>query len=144
MAALAREGAADARIRSLVRRFGRVHLYQLPLVMDAYIRSTFSYSDEVIETLKAPERILDEIEAFGGFTGDCDDVSIWTATLATAMGYPVRFVAIRTDPRSEDFSHVFTDVNFSTPTGNAWVRFDATVPRATEHAFVEAMVEYVW
>lgn len=148
MAALSREGASDPQIRSSVLRplgWGSPDLVS-PRDVDAYIRNCFEYENEVIETLKAPRRMFDEIEAMGTFTGDCDDVSIFTATVLRILGIQSRFVAIRTAGSPVEFEHVFTEGLFVTnivPFSYAWVRFDATVPVDTVHEYAEALVEYV-
>lgn len=140
MGALAREGAKDNRYLRLAARMLVVPYWNQPAVIDAYVRGVFTYEDEAIETLKAPERIMDEIDAFGDFTGDCDDASIFLATIFKSMGLQSQFVAIRQYEAEPDYTHVFVEALFP---GLGLKRFDPTVPPYTEHEFVEAMAEYV-
>jgi hypothetical protein len=39
--------------------------------------------------------------------GDCDDFSMYTASLLLALGIPVSFVTVAASPDSDDFSHVY-------------------------------------
>lgn len=152
MAALVRDSLKSPRVRAFVQRFNASGT-AAPQVLDSYARGVLSYANEDIETLKTPERILDEISAFGTFTGDCDDASIFVATILYGLGVPARFVAIRVNPTDADFTHVFVEGMFKwerweipgdwVPYMNnrhAWVRFDPTVSPDTIHQFAETMI----
>jgi hypothetical protein len=43
----------------------------------------------------------------GSQAGDCDDYSMYAASLLLALGVPVSFVTVAADPESSDFSHVY-------------------------------------
>lgn len=95
--------------------------------VDDFIRSKFIYVKEQIETLVTPEYMLSGLEVNNHLVGDCDDISMFHATLLTCMGIPVRFVAIRSMQDDINFDHVFIEA-FD---GNEWRVFDATVPPNT-------------
>jgi transglutaminase-like putative cysteine protease len=148
MAALVRDGLKSPRVKSFVQRFNASGT-AAPQVLDSYARSVLQYTNEDIETLKTPERMLDEISAFGSFTGDCDDASIFVATVLYGLGVETRFVAIRVNPTDADFTHVFAEgkfpwmpplSRFEFLARHAWVRFDPTVAPDTIHQFAETMV----
>jgi transglutaminase-like putative cysteine protease len=56
--------------------------------------------------------------------GDCDDMSVLLAALASCIGIPVRFVAIATTP--EGFDHVYPELWIDAL--DAWLPADAAVP----------------
>lgn len=47
-----------------------------------------------VEMVKDPERIVEEIEAFGTSLVDCDDSSTFAATMCLVVGREVEFVAL--------------------------------------------------
>jgi transglutaminase-like putative cysteine protease len=95
--------------------------------VDDFIRSKFIYMPEQIETLVTPDYMLSGLEVNNHLTGDCDDISMFHATLLTCMGIKVRFVAIRSMQENPDYDHVFIEAH----DGNEWRVFDATVPPDT-------------
>lgn len=96
--------------------------------VDTYIRQRFIYIPEKIETLVTPDYMLSGLEVNKHLTGDCDDISMFHATLLTCMGFQVRFVAIRSVRENPDYDHVFIEA-FD---GHDWQGFDATVPSGTQ------------
>jgi hypothetical protein len=73
------------------------------------------------ETLQWPHRTL----SFGA--GDCDDLSILLAALATSIGFKTSFKAIGANPQRKDqFSHVYVLIEV----GGKWIAADPTVKTA--------------
>lgn len=89
----------------------------------ASARRTMRYTNEGIETVKHPTFILEEIRRKGRAVMDCDDVSVWVATLLRAVGLWTRFKVIQDDPR--EYTHVFLEVNLD----GAWVPIDPIARR---------------
>lgn len=59
--------------------------------------------------------------------GQCTDLSILEAALLMTIGYPVRFVAVATDPAAPDqFSHIYPEVSLD----GAWIPIDAARAQA--------------
>lgn len=54
-------------------------------------RLRFTRDGLKVETLKTPQRILQEIAKYGRFVGDCDDASIIVATLLLCLGHQPAF-----------------------------------------------------
>jgi len=107
-----------------------------PASIDAYVRSVFRYESEPVETLCTVQFMVDSISKYGYFVGDCDDVSIFLASLLKSLGYRVKFVAIATKRNDPNFYHVFTDVMIS----GQWFRFDPTVSSGTTHIYYKEMI----
>ncbi len=106
--------------------------------MDRWIRSRFRYRKELHEVVRTPEFMLDELERTGYCEGDCDCISVFYAAIVKALGYRVRFVAIRySDPT--EFQHVFCEYW----NGLTWTRLDPTAPAGTVHFELERMTEGV-
>lgn len=59
-----------------------------------------------VELLQSPVRMLEEIERFGYFAGDCDEASIMTAALCCAVGIECELMAVAFRP-GVPLSHVF-------------------------------------
>jgi transglutaminase-like putative cysteine protease len=108
--------------------------------VDSWVRRYFEYESENIETVKSPLIDWQEIEENGYFTGDCDDVSVFEATVFKSLGFPVRLVAIRTQADNPDYLHVFIEVQ---TTNNQWIRLDPTVRAGLIHVSYGEMVMYV-
>lgn len=75
------------------------------------------------EWLYPASRFLARIQADGLAGGDCDDVAVLAGSLARAVGFPVRLVAVGFQPR-RNLVHVFSQAN----TGGSWYSFDTTRP----------------
>jgi hypothetical protein len=87
------------------------------------VREVLRYTNDPlgVELVKTPTFILREIERHGRATLDCDDASVWLATLLRAVGIPTRFKVIRgsrTNP--DEFTHVFVEALIH----GRWVPFD--------------------
>jgi hypothetical protein len=54
-------------------------------------RLRFTRDGFKVETLKTPQRMLQEIASYKKFVGDCDDASILVATLLLAVGHQPAF-----------------------------------------------------
>lgn len=96
---------------------------------DKFLRDRFVYTDETIETLQAPDYMLNGLKMSGVLRGDCDDITTLHASLLTCMGIKVRFVAIRSTFEDPNFDHVFLEAQ--SPEGD-WIPFDVTLPLGYE------------
>lgn len=108
------------------------HIWQSgkPLIQtDKFLRDRFVYTDETIETLQAPDYMLNGLKMSGVLRGDCDDITTLHAALLTCMGIKVRFVAIRSTFEDPNFDHVFLEAfdEFA-----SWMPYDITLPLGTE------------
>ena len=104
-----------------------------PQQIDSFVRSALHYLKEPYEIVRTPENSLDQIEKYGFFIGDCDDASTLIAAMLRVAGYPVRFVVIRTDPKSREFQHVYVEF-FD---GQHWYSVDPTTEPGTDHQYLE-------
>lgn len=95
--------------------------------VESFLRSKFQYVDEKIETLVAPDYMLQGLEITGSLRGDCDDISVLHAAILTCMDIKVRFVAIRSKQEDPNYDHVFIEA-FN---GKDWILYDITVPPGT-------------
>lgn len=95
--------------------------------VETFLRSRFQYVDEKIETLVAPDYMLQGLEINNALTGDCDDISVLHAALLTCMDIKVRFVAIRSNQDDPNYDHVFIEAW----NGTDWLLYDITVPPGT-------------
>lgn len=103
-----------------------------PLTLtDKFLRDRFVYTDETIETLQAPEYMLNGLKISGVLRGDCDDITTLHAALLTCMDIKVRFVAIRSTFEDSNFDHVFLEAQSPTMDRD-WIPFDITIPVGTE------------
>lgn len=111
--------------------------------MDSWFRNHFIYRGEIEEIIRSPGFMLRDLETFGYFEGDCDDAATLYAALLKALGFPVRFVAIRFDS-TPDFKHVFIETYHmkivDAEVRSLWIRLDPTVELETIHHEVERMV----
>ena len=71
-----------------------------------WILSHYRYCNEGIETISAPRMLIDEINQYGNFTADCDDVTVLGAALQRALGHTIRIRVVSQRP-DKYFSHVF-------------------------------------
>jgi transglutaminase-like putative cysteine protease len=101
---------------------------QLLIDVDAYLRDRFVYATESIETLLYPDYMLNGLEISGRLVGDCDDITTLHAALLVALGFPVRFVAIRSVRENANYDHVYLEAN----NDGDWIMFDITIPLHTE------------
>lgn len=135
MASLVRKAASNRAFRDSVAGFGS------PATVDTWVRSVFNYMEEPYEIVLSPDLVLHIIQTNGSFVGDCDDVSTFEAAIFTSMGIPTKFVAIKAEADSDEFTHVFTQIQV----GGQWYSFDATVPvqgvgHYPEHGRMEVMI----
>lgn len=99
---------------------------QLLMMVDKFLRDKFIYQSEAIETLQYPDYMLTGLETSGLLVGDCDDISTLHAAILVAMGFQVRFVAIRSTPDDPNFDHVYIEVKHGD-----WIMYDVTIPLGT-------------
>lgn len=97
--------------------------------VDRFLRERFIYAHEIIETLQYPDYMLSGLEMSGRLVGDCDDISTLHAALLTALGFKVRFVAIRSTPNDPNFDHVYIEVK---DINDDWIMYDVTIPLGTQ------------
>lgn len=95
--------------------------------VETFLRSRFQYVDEKIETLVAPDYMLQGLENTGAIRGDCDDISTLHAAILTCLDIKVRFVAIRSRQDDPNYDHVFMEA-FN---GTEWILYDITIPPGT-------------
>lgn len=100
---------------------------ELLKTVDQFLREKFVYASEMIETLQHPDYMLGGLEMSGRLVGDCDDISTLHAALLTALGFQVRFVAIRSLKQDINFDHVYIEANHN----GEWIMFDITLPLGT-------------
>lgn len=91
---------------------------------DSFVRAVYRYRDEDREIVRTIPHMLDFFQEYGYLEGDCDCISTFNASATTALGFPSRFVAIRTDQFDPEFLHVFSEAW----DGSKWKRLDPTVP----------------
>lgn len=131
MAALAREGIRDQRIRNAAvaittRGFlNGTGLQQKDFEgearrIHAFVRDQIRYVRDTdgVELLHDPATVL-QVGA-----GDCDDKAILTAALLGSIGHPTRFVAIAFEPGR--FEHVWLQDNVN----GRWIDLETTEPYA--------------
>lgn len=92
-------------------------------VWDSFVRSVYVYRDEDREIVRTIPFMLEWFQVYGVLEGDCDCISTFSAAAVTALGFPSRFVAIRTDEFSPEFLHVYAEAF-----DGEWRRLDPTVP----------------
>lgn len=137
MSELSRAAANSGQFRAFIAdTMGRDH--RSFTTWDRWIRGHFRYRPEGVEVVRTPEFMLDEFQRTGYFEGDCDCVSVFYGTIIKALGFRVRFVAIRYSDPSE-FQHVFLEY-FNL---GRWIRVDPTAPYGTVHVELDRMVENV-
>lgn len=95
------------------------------------------YRWEDVEIVRQPEWMLRDLFTQGHMEGDCDDFVTFTASLVAALDIPCQMTAVRTDPNSPDFDHVFLEIP---TTLNTTYRLDVTNVNVP---VVERMVERV-
>ena len=87
--------------------------------VQTHIRWTPDTAD--VETVAMPVRTI-EVGA-----GDCDDVSVLAASMATSISLPVRFKAIAANKEyPNEFSHVYVQFNV----GGKWISADPSIKSA--------------
>jgi transglutaminase-like putative cysteine protease len=64
--------------------------------------------------------------AFVRKSGDCDDHSILTASLASAAGFRTAFRTVRGDPRSKSWTHVYPVIGITRRGKTEWLAADST------------------
>lgn len=91
---------------------------------DSFVRSVYVYRNEDREIVRTIPFMLEWLQVYGVLEGDCDCISTFNVSALSALGFPSRFVAIRTDESSPEFLHVYAEA-FD---GETWRRLDPTVP----------------
>lgn len=129
MRALILRQSSDPLVRSVVSKLvqgvaPRDGVGQLRVIrhfLESY--TTFLRDPRTVELVHTPHWMLQQIERHGLVSVDCDDVAVLAATLASAIGYPVRLVAVALDAAGRPFSHVWAEAR---DRAGVWVDFDVT------------------
>jgi hypothetical protein len=90
----------------------------------SWVKSNIRFTMDPVskEKLYPPAELL-KIRA-----GDCDDISMLTAALLMAVGYPARLITISADAsQPQNFSHVYVEAEIPPGSGN-WIPIDAARP----------------
>lgn len=74
-----------------------------------------------VEEVQDPERISDQIVQYGKAVGDCDDGSLWIATMGRLLGRVSQFVIVGFG-KPGHYSHVFTRIK--EPKSGKWIVCD--------------------
>ncbi len=121
MRRLVRDWRVHPRLRQLAKRIvqtcpskdARCEVRQI----HAYVSNHIRYVRDVagVETVATPELTLRDK------SGDCDDQAVLVGALLNAIGRPVRFIAIGSEPGK--FSHVYAE----TPIGPDWIAVETTM-----------------
>lgn len=64
----------------------------------------------LIEELRGPDQLLDDIARAGSSMGDCDDFSILLGAELASIGIPFSLATVSTDP-SQVYNHVFLNLD---------------------------------
>jgi hypothetical protein len=84
-----------------------------------------------VELLKDPQRMVEEVMAYGSSQADCDEITCLAGAMALQLGREVEWVALGFAPGS--LSHVGLRVR--EPKSNQWIWLDAVAgPREREAA----------
>lgn len=124
---LAVRGSKSPQVIAFADGFRRDNVIETLMALDSGLRRIFRYRGEINEIIRTPEHMIDYFEQRGYIEGDCDDITTFVGSLLRALGFAVRFVAIRTDPTRNDFLHVFAECEAT----GTWIRFDETVTNET-------------
>lgn len=133
MARFANESLLEPAVRNLAIRLvsgSRDMLTQIGAIRDwLQTYNRFVRDPSNIELVHRPERLLDEVQAWGYFYGDCDDVATIGAALGKAVGFPARFVVLGfLPPPVSPYMHVYAELQGPGADGPAWYDLDVTRP----------------
>lgn len=113
----ARLHAGDPSIRRLALNI--LQEYQVPshyfvgeaLAIGDYVKTNMRYvrDPENIEYLQSPLTMVNDLKA-GRAQGDCDDMSLLTATLLLTVGIQPYFKAVRYEQSFGNFNHIYVVV----------------------------------
>lgn len=92
--------------------------------IDAFVRQRVVVISEPEELLITPERMIYDIRTRGCAYGDCDDVTMLSAALASVMGFRTRFRAVGIQPDGS-YAHVYCEVEVSE---QRFLPVDTTIP----------------
>lgn len=117
MRKIARSRAGDPLIRKLALNI--LLYYQIPsndcvkecLAIGDYVKNKVRYvkDPDNIEYLQDPVDLVKQIQK-GTAQGDCDDMSLLTATLLLAIGHQPFFRAVRYEGHSGNYNHIYVVV----------------------------------
>lgn len=132
MAGMVREGADDPTVTDFAAKVVDRYPHYAPLdyaaLLFEWVRTRMLYlpdydDGEVIEEIRTPGYLLQEIARYGNAVGDCDDYVVLYGALYRALGFPVRFVAISITP-DQLLGHVYLQLHYE----GEWITADGIVP----------------
>lgn len=88
----------------------------------------FTRDPALVETLRPPRRLLEQIQRDGVASGDCDDAATLGAALAACIGFVPWAVVTGFRRPGAAFQHVFTVLPLE-PYAEGWVDLDITKPQ---------------
>jgi transglutaminase-like putative cysteine protease len=106
--------------------------------VDRFLRRVFIYREERDEVLRDVPFMLNDLANLGHMEGDCDDMSIMSASLLCCASVPARLTAIKS-LNTDEFDHVFTEAKVN----GTWIPVDPTVPYGTRYNVFGFMSEVV-
>lgn len=93
----------------------------------AELNRIYSWVKSNIRFVKDPvskEKLMPLTELLKSRAEDCDGHALLTAGLATAVGYPARWITISTDPSNPaEFTHIWTEAEMP-PGSSTWIPLD--------------------
>lgn len=106
------DGQARIRLKAEAIIGGRPERDQMSEISALYewAQEHFRYVNDPVgvELIKTPDRLQDEIDAQGYFSGDCDDASTYLAALLLSVGYPVQLVVVAPEGSGYyDYQHIY-------------------------------------
>lgn len=146
-AILGSRGERSVRVRTVVEMVTRAlqpkdYLSEIIAIRNFVAESVRYMNDPAsIEWVKDPERLIEEWEATGRATGDCDDKATLLATMLRQLGREVEIVTVGFGlPGS--YSHVFPRVK--EPKSGQWIVTD-TVAGTREATMLRSVTTYkIW
>jgi len=123
---LVTKGKRDHLVRNLagklVKKCAQKDYYCYAQQVHKYCRDEIHYAFDpaMVEYVESPRRLIE------AGIGDCDSVVILFAALCENLGFPCRFVTIKSNPSTpEEFTHVYAEVKLPK---HGWVASDPTMP----------------
>lgn len=139
MRTLALHGSKFPAMRDFVSQLERRTDSETLIAFDNTVRRIFRYRGEINELIRTPEHMLEHLAERGFIEGDCDDIATFSGSVCASLHIPCRFVAIRTNPDSMDFKHVFCEAKPDMV--DNWYRLDATVSAQTDMLYYGQRME---
>lgn len=102
----------------------------------------FRYTNDPrhVELVKDPERLVEEVEAYGSTLADCDEIACLAGTMGLCLGREVEWVALGFKPGA--LSHVA--VRIKEPKSGQWVFVDPVAGPKEQDAARRAQNIHFW